>query len=348
MVPEVPAFSLCGGHEVVKVRCVDGRVARVHVGDLTIAGDTVVVTGDTFERHTPIGAVEITDAIGTAPRLVRFSDGACCEAIDRTIFDEMLLAHGLRPSRLAGWERSPAGLAASLLALVLVLTLAYRIALPAMAGVVAGRLPDPAVQQLSRHTLLVLDRTVFQPTDVPMLRRADLALAFTRLQFPPDRREPSHEIVFRKAAGIGPNAFALPSGTIVVLDALVALAQDDREIVSVLAHETGHVVHRHGQRLILQKSAIALAIAFFLGDMTAVAAGAPTALLQSKYSRDFEREADDYAVAVLRRSGISTNHLAAILERLETAQGGGRDSSTLDYLSTHPATAERLARLRSQ
>ena len=64
-----------------------------------------------------------------------------------------------------------------------------------------------------------------------------------------------YQIEFRAMKGQGANAFALPSGTIVISDELVLLAEDDREIVAVLAHECAHVRHRHVLRAVLQNSA---------------------------------------------------------------------------------------------
>ena len=64
--------------------------------------------------------------------------------------------------------------------------------------------------------------------------------AFKKLAFPEATRQP-YTLVFRKSDAIGANAMALPSGTIVVTDGLVTLAEDDREILGVLAHEAGHV-----------------------------------------------------------------------------------------------------------
>ena len=169
-------------------------------------------------------------------------------------------------------------------------------------------------------------------------------LAFDRLEQVVNGRR--YEIQFRKSPSIGANALALPGGTIVITDDLVKLAQDDREILGVLAHESGHVVRRHGERQILQGSAIVLLVTWFVGDANALAAAAPTALLQAKYSRDLEREADAHAIGVLRRNGIPTRYLASILERFARTEPSGGNASMLDYLSTHPATAERLARLR--
>jgi predicted Zn-dependent protease len=67
-------------------------------------------------------------------------------------------------------------------------------------------------------------------------------------------------------------------------------------------------------------------------------------LVELKYSRAFECEADDYAAALLPRLGIPPDRLAAILRRLE-GEASGDDNGLLGYLSTHPATEERIRRL---
>ena len=69
----------------------------------------------------------------------------------------------------------------------------------------------------------------------------------------------------RRSEVVGANAFALPDGTIVVTDALVHLAENDEELLAVLAHEIGHVVHHHALRSVMQNSAVALLLAFALG-----------------------------------------------------------------------------------
>jgi Zn-dependent protease with chaperone function len=79
-------------------------------------------------------------------------------------------------------------------------------------------------------------------------------------------------------------------------------------------------------------------------------------LLQAKYSRDVEREADAYAVALLDANDIPRRHFARMLERLERARPDGAgdvsgastetSGGVQGYLSTHPVTAERLDALR--
>jgi Zn-dependent protease with chaperone function len=148
---------------------------------------------------------------------------------------------------------------------------------------------------------------------------------------------------------LGPNAMALPSGTVIVTDQLLELSDVDDEIIAVLAHETGHVEGRHGLRALFQSSIVALGATWFLGDVNVLIATAPTTLMQAKYSRDLEREADDHAVAVLMLNGIPTGRLVRMLERLDESgdkRGSASGSIAERYLSTHPVTAERVARLR--
>jgi Zn-dependent protease with chaperone function len=330
--------------ETMRAAYVDGRQARVHDVELMLGNDEVVITSELVSRRMPIGVVEITDAIGSAPRLMRFDDGACCEPMDPVAFERALEAAGVHRSRISNWERSPQWIAAGIATLAIIVTFTYHTGIPRMARVVVDRLPDAASEQIGRHTMSVLDRSVFERTELPASRQSGLVLAFDRLEQTVNGRR--YEVQFRKAPGIGANALALPGGTIVVTDDLVKLAQDDREILGVLAHESGHVARRHGERQILEGSAVALFVTWFIGDANALAAAAPAAMLQAKYSRDLERDADEHAIFVLRQNGIPTHYLASILERLARTDRGSGEGSMLDYLSTHPATAERLARFR--
>jgi predicted Zn-dependent protease len=68
-------------------------------------------------------------------------------------------------------------------------------------------------------------------------------------------------------------------------------------------------------------------------------------LVQQKFSRDFEREADDFAFDQLRRLAIPTQAFPTMLRRLDQQRGSG--SGVTAYLSTHPATEDRIARFGS-
>lgn len=149
-------------------------------------------------------------------------------------------------------------------------------------------------------------------------------------------------MVFRKSR-IGPNAFALPSGDIVLTDEMVALLGDDGAVMATLAHELGHLHGRHLTRRLVQGSIVAAAGMVLYGDASSLVAGLPALALDLRHSRDAEREADDYAVALLERNGLPLAHLERVFAALH---GLEKEARVPAYLSSHPDTAERLARVR--
>jgi predicted Zn-dependent protease len=111
----------------------------------------------------------------------------------------------------------------------------------------------------------------------------------------------------------------------------------------VLAHEIGHVQERHTLRHVLQTSVAGVLVAAVLGDVvsatTYAVAAVPTFLLNARYSRAFEVEADQFGFALLDRAGIDRAHFVRFLTRLEEKHGGG--SAMPGWLSTHPRAEDR-------
>jgi predicted Zn-dependent protease len=221
---------------------------------------------------------------------------------------------------------------------------AYVYGIPMVARFAADRFPASIVARIDSETLAALDRQVFAPSALPRERQDTIANAFRALKNPHGATAP-HSLVFRKSDAIGANAMALPGGTIIVTDGLVALARDDREILGVLAHEAGHVAGRHGLRGMVQGSLVSMLLALVIGDVSALAATASSSVLEASYSRDLERESDAYAIETLNANRIPLKHLADMLRRLDSAAGASGMSSALRYLSTHPATDERIRQL---
>jgi predicted Zn-dependent protease len=152
------------------------------------------------------------------------------------------------------------------------------------------------------------------------------------------------------------NAFALPGGFVGVHTGLIAAAETESELASVIAHEIAHVTQRHIARMLGQQDQMglpmlaALAAAVLLGrsrpDLAmgaaaAAQAGAVQATLA--YSRDFEREADRVGLAALEEAGFDPRAMAAFFERLQRAMRVADDGSMPGYLRTHPVTIERIA-----
>ena len=241
-------------------------------------------------------------------------------------------------------QQSWRGALAACAAAAVVIAALYIYVLPAAARAAAQALPLALERRLGDGVLELLDRKAFSPSRLPLARQRQLTAAFGALTppaaGPAAGPAPSYRILFRKSE-IGPNAFALPSGDIVVTDEIVALVGDDAALRGVLAHELGHLHQRHLTQRLLQASAVGALAAVFFGDVSTLIGGVPALLADAKYSRDAEREADDYALAMFEHNGVPAAQLEQVFRRLGTLGEG-----PMPYLSTHPVTAERLARVR--
>ena len=325
----------------------DGQSADGRPVEISLDGDMLALRdAGGFERRDPIDSIDVTDPLGSTKRWLRFHDAAACEVDDGPELHALFGAR-MRGSAVSRWERGwrPAGIALLLVLMTGIVT--YVFVLPMMARSAADRLPASTLDTISDEMRRVFDRTVFQPTKLTQDRTTAILASVYRLDFDMALKE-RIRVEFRSAEGLGANAMALPSGAIFVTDQLVALTPDDDVIAAVIAHEIGHVSHRHGLRQIIQSTAVGVFVTWFIGDLSALGAAAPTALLEAKYSRDLEREADAYAVKVLRASGIDPARLSDALELIEKSHGAGGDGGVLMYMSTHPTTEERKAWLRAQ
>jgi predicted Zn-dependent protease len=101
-------------------------------------------------------------------------------------------------------------------------------------------------------------------------------------------------------------------------------------------------------RTLMRGASIAVLTAVVFGDVgsaSSVIVAVPTTLVYSAYSREFEREADEYAFAALKRRGKSTLAFAAVMRKLEAAVheiDAEDEDHTWSYLSSHPDTDERI------
>ena len=224
--------------------------------------------------------------------------------------------------------------------------------IPQAAKLIANRLPPSILNISGRQTLELLDKTVFSPSKLDEQTKTRVINHLDSVvQNHPEYRL---KILFRKGNRIGPNAFALPDGTIIFTDEMVKLAVHDDELLAVFSHEIGHIVHRHALRSIIQDSFLGFALLAITGDTAGSSElflGLPVLLTELAYSREFEREADRYALTYLKSNAIPPMHFVRLMRRIERKTAGKSDPAKSDwmhYLSTHPMNEERLREFEQQ
>jgi Zn-dependent protease with chaperone function len=309
---------------------------------LTSEGDCEPVTGDFTAEQLKISA-----RIGASERFITLPNGGQFLCADTAFLDD--LPQDSPSEGPVAWLEQRWLVALGCVALICAMLLAgYFFGLPAAAEVIAKRIPMQTEATLGDQALSWMDdQGWLKPTALDSGKQKailnDFAALYQGLPF-----EKHYRIYFRSSGFIGANAFAFPGGAIVITDKMIETAVTDDEVMSVLAHEIAHVELRHTLRSILQGSAVGLIAATVTADaatLSGAVAGLPVMLAQTRYSRSFEAEADDYAFRLLKEKGYSPDAFADLMERLSMAEPAMRGAMT--WIATHPATSERVKKARA-
>lgn len=319
---------------LVPARWFDGRSSqprRVLVGfAASPAGPSLVVhplqaggQGTVTYGYKQVGWPEVWHARRLQERLVvDLQDGGSLEIDDAPAWHAALQAAGQRPGLAHRMQtRWPAFLAVLAVAAVS-LGLFYRYGTPWAATQITRFVPLGWETALTRETMASMDEAYLKPSKLPAERQAELRRRFDALvsQTPSTLQRyggyaPRYTLSFR--SGMGANAFALPGGAIVVTDDLVLEARDrklgDDAIVGVLAHEVGHVVHRHTTRMVVEQGVLNIGLGLALGDVSGLLSTGSALLTGLAYRRNHEREADCFTIALMGHARLPTAPMADLL-----------------------------------
>jgi predicted Zn-dependent protease len=175
-----------------------------------------------------------------------------------------------------------------------------------------------------------------------------------RLVAASDRPEQAYKVTILNSGAV--NAFALPTGQLYVTRGLIALASDASELSSVLSHEMAHVLSKHAAMREDQarQAAIAARVVTEMGNDPEITAFtlAKGKLTMANFSREQELQADDMGVAISAHAHFDPFGASRFLTSMERnaelkAGRSSLDPRAQDFLSSHPATPERVARARS-
>ena len=327
----------------------DGVTSQVY--PVTVVYDrfqSLTIEGEDWRKQYYLKDCKISPPLGTTRRVIRLPQGDKCETEDLDAFASLeSYSQQNRGQRFVHFLESRwRWVLASSLTLVLVLWLFLNYGVPFLAEKIAYSLPPSVHQTITDKSLVFLDRNFFAPSKLSSERIATLQKNFQTLTAELGSND-TYQLEFRSGQKIGSNAMALPSGLIIFTDELVALAKNDRQILAVLTHEVAHIQKQHGIRSLIQDAGVFFILAVLLGDFTSITSLSgvlPTLLIESSYSRKFEKEADTFAALYFIGKGWGTKPLQEILQSMSNEKN---DSPGVSLFSTHPNTQERIEYLQS-
>ena len=213
----------------------------------------------------------------------------------------------------------------------------------------AAMLPTPATEREHERILSSYGGSY----DDPKLE-ALIGKLVDRLVAASDRPEQPYKVTILNSGAV--NAFALPTGQLYVTRGLIALASDTSELSSVLSHEMAHVLSKHAaiREDQARQAALVARVVTDMGndpDVTAFTL-AKSKLTMASFSRTQEFEADDIGVAISARAHFDpygASRFLTSMERNADLKAGktSLDPRVQDFLSSHPATPERVQRAQA-
>lgn len=301
-----------------------------------------------------IQQLDISSRLANTSRYIRFPDGQTFETLDNDGIDLInKQIGGVTQQWLYRLESHWRYVFVALLVLIgsAVWFVNYGVPMATKALVLAT--PQSWIDQAGDQTLRFFDEQLMSPSSLDEGVRKRVSQYFEPIIA--EHSALNIQLLFRDS-DIGANAFALPNGTIIFTDDIIMAANIDDELLSVMAHEIGHIHHRHGARGIVQSSLFGFSLMLIAGDASAAAEiflGIPVLLSHLGYYRDFEREADDYALDYIRENNIDPAHFSRLMTRIRVIECTKneldrndspclKDSPIQRYWSTHPGLAERI------
>lgn len=330
-----------------------GAKETLETGQMWLTPQAAHFRGKSGEFALPMDELQVTRG-GPTGDTIRMThpdfSGYFISTTDLAVIDDPVLAgrSGLRKRLMSRKGRS----ACCLGCIVVLALLAVGIIIAMAAGKdvairgTAHAIPQDWEKQLGNQILSLT---------IPTVAAEDNADALATLQeiaepifraIPPD--EGFSSLTIHLSPDPTPNAFALPGGHIVINAGLIDMADTPEEVAGVIAHEAGHAVHRHGMQSLLSRAGTAAIISLVIGDMDGLGSiliDGGGFLLNQKYSRNFEREADDKAWQYMTTAQVNPAGLATFFEKLQELQGSATPPA---ILSTHPNTDERLQTIQTK
>ncbi len=298
----------------------------------------VKIIGEFLNIDTSIDNLSFSPRVGNIPRNIIFPNGAIAQTNENDKIDQLLKKNQKSFSIVHILESKMRYAILSLIMLIVSVVFFFTIGSSIAAKGITAILPEVVEKKIGHEAFEIMDKYILKASMITQSRQKEISKLFSSLN-----HDNSLNLHFRK--GIGINAFALPSGDIVISDELIKFSDYDMDMIyGVLAHEKGHVIYKHSMQLIVKASMVSAIITYFTGDISSIVASLSTSMLNANYTREFETEADKYAKKEMINAGISPSHLADFFIKMNHKNKSKEHS----FFDSHPSNSERIKMLQEQ
>lgn len=341
------------GSSALPMRYYDGLSSKAQNVVLSIAQQTALIHSSengALIQNLATQKIGWPERTRHGARMVNLPGGAQLHADNAAAYDAWAAAHlpGAE-SLVVRAQQSWRGVVLALVLLSAVLGAFYQWGLPVAARGIASLVPQAVDETLGSNALAQIDGQWMLPSKLPLDTQIRLRERFAQtMKTAYPGAVPKYQLEFRQSK-IGPNAFALPGGTMVMTDELVKLVNDDEVVMGVMGHEVGHVMLRHGLRQLVHLAVIQGVLSVAFGDYGSLITTAPLILGSMGYSRDAEREADAHSIEFMHANRISPLVMVKFFEAMRAEQKTKTQKTPLgiSIISSHPADQERMDAFRA-
>lgn len=342
----------------------DGHSGRAHPVRIRVVAGQLHIEGAGITLSVPAQSVDWPERTRHGMRVAHLASGGLVQSEDSVAWDAWAQAQGLGESIVVKMQQNWRWVAGSVAVLMALVVGLQQWGLPLVAQAVVAATPQSVDAAIGDSTLQALDG-LMSSAQLPLADQQRIRDAFAQaVARQPAGSVPAWKLEFRHGQRIGANALALPGGTILLTDEMVKLVDGDAAVLTaVLAHELGHVQHRHGMRMVVQAGVLGSLGALVWGDFSSLLAAVPVLMGQAAYSRQAEHEADVHAVRFLKSAALSPALMVTLFDKLEAQRNPGKPHqgdtdkeaekpSVEDpwlgiAFSSHPSDAARVAFFRA-
>jgi Zn-dependent protease with chaperone function len=335
----------------------DGDHGQAQQATMCCDGEHLMLITDQGSHSFALPTVDWPEPLGHALRVMNLPTGGSVQTTNTRQFDTWALAYRPRYSPIERLQKSLRWVAASVVALGVVVGVLVIWGIPWVARVSIPFVPERMDALVGESAFEAFDKQFLEPSNLALEQRQRIADRFEQVvNAPANGPQPSYQLYFRSGR-LGANAFALPGGTMVLTDEMVTLVQGDEDVLAgILAHEMGHVHYRHGMQAVMQAMSLAVVGSALLGDYSSWLAAAPIALGQASYSRQAEHQADTYAAGMLSNAAVSPKVMVTLFDQLNNDRKKSESAATSDLkkganvlwrnlpiaFSSHPPDQDRV------